>query len=929
MRSGGKQDDFLLESKAKNWRVLDFLSEEEAQRREKILNSAKTINLRDGQPKFLPEEAPLRKQRGRPKKNIQTPSERPAEAALSVKNFVSGQPVILEGLEISYPDREEILAVLEAIEKNNLYLQEFGLGAEDTEAEIQKMPELAGETGYNFNEQSSAVFPPDDFVKYQPKIIDWEEPEISLWEEPEENNFIQASVMELNEEAIEILDDLEIKEEQEPPAYRTGRPVRSNQWLKKATNFFSRPRSTAADLSDKASVPENFKKRFSAAALRQLKPDFPRKRKIWRGAGFASAGFVIWLVIFGLSLAGQGLSAKGNILSSALQAYKAMLAAKDSATRLDFSGASVNFEEAYQNFLQADQELNKMGRSLIYVLEKLPGGSVVGSGAALVTVGENLAKAGNSFAKIASVFISQNLDGSFASGGESITKKIFETQQEINAAQSALATANTSLNRVNSADLPADMREEIDSLKQKLPIINQAASQLKNWSNVFLAALGQEKSKKYLLIFQNNSEIRPTGGFIGTYGLLDIDKGEIKNLFIDGIFNLDGQLYEKIIPPKPIQKISTAWSTHDANWFADFPASARKIMSFYEKAGGMTVDGIISLTPAVIERLLAVTGPIDMPEFGVSLNSENFMDVIQYKVEVDYDKGLNQPKKILADFAPKFMDKLVEVLPQNSRQILDVISGVLQEKQILFYFSDPALEKAFSEQGWAGQILETDKDYLSVVNTNINGFKTDKVIEQKIYHQSQIQADGSIVDTVKITRRHQGGSSQYDWYNKVNSDYLRIYVPLGSQLISAQGQTPEVYSEPIDYAGSGFKADPEIKAQEDNTAIDKNSGTQIFSESGKTVFGNWVYVSPGETTEITYEYLLPFKLNLSADNFSWSLLAQKQSGSISSQFESTVVLPQEFRASWRYPADLQIFNSQIKFSGDLKTDEFFGAVLTK
>jgi hypothetical protein len=276
------------------------------------------------------------------------------------------------------------------------------------------------------------------------------------------------------------------------------------------------------------------------------------------------------------------------------------------------------------------------------------------------------------------------------------------------------------------------------------------------------------------------------------------------------------------------------------------------------------------------------------------------------------------------------LDKLYEIWPQKYNEIFQILSDSLAQKDILFYFSDPTAEKAFMEQGWTGEVLSADKDYLSVINTNINGFKTDKVIEQKIEQSSQVQSDGSIIDTVKITRTHNGGKSQYDWYNKVNDDYLRVYVPAGSQLLSAQGYTKETDKPPADYAALNFKTDEDVVAEEQSTQIDPASGTQIFVESGKTVFGNWTYVSPGETVEITYKYLLPFKLDLTADNFSYSLLAQKQSGAMNdSGFESTLTLPQEFKINWQYPDNLQISGNQIKFSGDLKTDQFYGMVLTK
>lgn len=666
-----------------------------------------------------------------------------------------------------------------------------------------------------------------------------------------------------------------------------------------------------------------------------IKPkEHPRKRvfsslsRFWAtGAKFAGAGMLIWLVIFGLSLAGRGFSAKENILSSALEAYEAMTSAADSATQFDFSSAQEDFGLAYQNFLAAQNELNKMGKTVIAVLEKLPGGSVVSSGSALLDAGENLAKAGQSFSQVAGLFLIGDWNVSFSGQGQPLTEKIVAARQEIGPAQKYLAQASESLGEVNLADLPENMRSVVGQLKEKLPVIVNSLDQVNLWSGAFLEILGHRQPKKYLLVFQNNSEIRATGGFIGTYGVLDLAGGQIKNLQVDGIFNLDGQLYEKIIPPKAIQKISTAWSTHDANWFADWPVSARKIMWFYEKAGGATADGAISLTPTVFERLLKITGPIDMPFYGVTLAAENFLDLTQYKVESDYDKKLNQPKKILADFAPLFLDKLWQVWPDRYQEIIAVLADALAEKHILFYFSDENLEKVFAQQGWGGEVLSTEKDYLMVVNTNINGFKTDKMIEQKIHHSAQVQSDGSIIDTVKITRTHRGGQSQYDWYNKVNADFLRLYLPLGSQLISAQGQTPENYISPIDYQAQGFKADAEVAAQEAGMTIDSNSGTQIFEESGKTVFGNWAYVSPGESVTVVYQYRLPFKLDLKAANTSYSLLAQKQSGSPGGEFISILQLPADSKINWQYPTDLKISGSQIKFISDLSIDKFYGLVL--
>ncbi|EKE19176.1 MAG: hypothetical protein ACD_9C00107G0001, partial [uncultured bacterium] len=298
-----------------------------------------------------------------------------------------------------------------------------------------------------------------------------------------------------------------------------------------------------------------------------------------------------------------------------------------------------------------------------------------------------------------------------------------------------------------------------------------------------------------------------------------------------------------------------------------------------------------------MQKLLEITGPIEMPEYEVTLDSNNFIELTQYKVEVDYDKEENRPKKILSDLAPLVLEKLFSskdlgIISKTSKAFFDG----LEEKHILFYSENSQLQKIISEQGWSGEIIQTPKDYISVINTNVNGFKTDAVIEEKIEHTAQIQEDGGVVDTVTITRKHNGGNSEYEWLNKVNANYMRVYVPEGSKLLEVNGQTREINEAPVDYDALGFKRDDNVQNEEQNIKIDEESGTRIYSESNKTVFANWTYVSPQETMSITYKYLLPFALfkvsvgdKIQVD--SYALIAQKQSGSVGSSFFSKVQYP--------------------------------------
>lgn len=843
---------------------------------------------------------------------------------------------IKEGLETSSPSLEEILSTLEEIEQINQYIEKYGLEDRQQQEAVQLLSqaeeglvqEIEAEPIETFLETEAYLEDEPIFIRHpygeiedflkegkkQPEIpvaVSLPLPEISV---PAATSAVYSSrdfsefeeFLSESPQKIEPVVALVAKIEEKKP--KPARAVHiSEDFSKKVTDWFSKKKEP--------------KKRQSIANKKFLNKEF-----LLRGTGFASAGLVIFLVILGMSVAGRGLTAKQNILSSSLEAYRSMMAAKDSASNLDFSGAGADFEAAYKSFLQADQELNSMGKVLINILEKIPGGSVIGSGASLVSAGEDLAKAGRNFAKIGDVFMFEKISDSFSFGQETLTEKIVRAKKDIQEARLNLAAANSELEKVDPSVLPADMAPQVASLKEKMPPIVAALNELDRWSDIFLKILGHENSKKYLLVFQNSSEARATGGFIGTFGTVDIDEGQIKNLFIDGIYDMDGQIFDNIVPPRPLQNYSERWRIHDSNWFADFPTSAQKLEFFYEKSGGATPDGVISVTPNLFVRLLEATGPIDMPEYGVSLNSENFLDTIQFKVEVDFDKTKNKPKQILADFAPKFLDKLWQVWPQKYQEIMQALIDSLEQKDILFYFNDNGLEKIFQEQGWGGQVLATEKDYLMVVNTNVNSQKTDKVVEQKISHSSKVADDGSITDRVEITRTHLGGKTNYNWYNVENSVYMRVYVPLGSKLISARGQNVLIANPLVDYLNSGFKEDPDLKTEDDSLVIDKNSGTHVFVESGKTVFGNWVNVNPGQTVKMVYEYKLPFRLDLSQKPASYSLIIQKQPGIAPSQIESVLKLPYSLNADWKYPEDLQISGNEVKFSGSLELDRFYGIV---
>lgn len=634
------------------------------------------------------------------------------------------------------------------------------------------------------------------------------------------------------------------------------------------------------------------------AARDSFLPDAFRRKSMLR---FAVSSFMIPVLIFTFSFAQSQLERKGRVLGESTSAYNDLKNAAQYAFASDFALTGDNFASANLNFAKARETVDGIGLGIGQTIASLPIDTPLSTAQNLTAAGENISLAGKDLSEILAEISAKE-------GDTALLGKLSGLEVNMKRASSHLKSASDNLGKVDVRYIPREMQEKIKLAQNTLPTISTNFEKLAEDYPLIAKMLGSERPQKYLLLFENNSEMRATGGFIGSYGILDIEDGKFKNLSIDGIFNPDGQLKEKVVPPMPIQKISASWSMHDSNWFADFPTSARKIALLYEKTGGPTVDGVIAITPETIKKLLVITGPIEMPAYGVTIAADNFVAETQNQVESLYDEKENRPKKILSDLAPVLLEKALQPdgadAQDRAAKLIRIIQAgeeSLQEKHILIYHRDEAIESMIEKRGWGGEVIQNAQgDYLSVINSNINGYKTDAVVKEKIKLETEIREDGSIINTVTINRKHSGGNESYDWYNRVNADYMRVYVPKGSKLLEASGNTVEPYNAPMDY--SDFKVDPDVEAIEKTIKVDPVSGTQVFEEAGKTVFGNWVYVSAQEEVTVVYKYELPFKVNFSSfskEVDAYSAIVQKQSGSVGSDFQSSISFPAAWEAAWK------------------------------
>ncbi len=380
-------------------------------------------------------------------------------------------------------------------------------------------------------------------------------------------------------------------------------------------------------------------------------------------------------------------------------------------------------------------------------------------------------------------------------------------------------------------------------------------------SNLIQKVLGFSSPQTYLILFLNNTEIRPGGGFIGAYGVVRMDKATPEILKVEGTELLDnlGPQDFPSVPPEPLQKYLPIkrWGFRDSNWSPDFASSSVKSMDLFKKEKGTAaedINAVIGITPTLLEEVLKISGPITVN--GQVFNAENFTDKLEYEVEYGYaEQGLDfdERKKVLADLTHALFAKIRGDIFKHWSQYFALSQRMLAEKQIIAFSTDPETENVLLAKGWAGEIKQTGSDYLLWVDANMAALKTDKVMERELSYSFAPTSSGKYVGTVKMKYKNNGSFTKFTTRYRT---YARVYLPEGSKFISVLGS---------------------MKA-------DRTPGVGVVDqgvENGKQWFGTFISIEPGKTGELAWQfYLAPQIVNQIKNNSYSSLLVQKQAGTL-------------------------------------------------
>ncbi len=632
----------------------------------------------------------------------------------------------------------------------------------------------------------------------------------------------------------------------------------------------------------------NLKAQFEAEECQKTNENFSvsPKRDIRTIRHFSH--FLVWIllsgVIFGFFASAIGYkkfkNIHGVVLGETTQIYQDFESAKDELLSFNLLDARSHLRSAYARYSEIEKELGILKPFIGFAVQLSPKWRsyyhLVGSGHALLSASNSFPD--DFFDSKASVAIIFRL--------ELIKNALIEMRPFI-------VKATSEMRQVDKLQFSASQQENVAFLQQQISYLAGLFDPAEQGIDALLNILGKDGFKRYLVLFQNNGELRPTGGFIGSLALIDVYNGEVKNFFVPkgGSYEVGGGFDEQIASPKPFSVLHPQWEMQDCNWFPDFPTSAQKCAWFLEKSFGTSVDGVIALDMNTIVALLDILGPVSLPEYGVEITDQNFIPITQTIVEGSRDTG--SPKQFLTDLAPIILEKIMEQL-NNSESAFGLaaqIKNLLDTHSILLNMNDKNVQSFIEHNNWSGAIYQQPQssDYVSVNVASINGGKPDNVVKQHITYSVSQSNDGVRVAEVAITRTHTGArlpkdaavSKQELDFNYLTSqpvlNYIRVYALKGAMLISTEGDIfdPAPLAKNID-APDDLQEDKLLSQIEAGALVDEKTKTRITYEFGKTVFGNYMFINPGETKQIIFKYRLPYKIGSE-----YSLYAQKQPGSAS------------------------------------------------
>lgn len=422
--------------------------------------------------------------------------------------------------------------------------------------------------------------------------------------------------------------------------------------------------------------------------------------------------------------------------------------------------------------------------------------------------------------------------------------------------------AEIRVNKIDPSRYPKKLgkiivRENVETLKESMLGVATLFVDAKPFLKKIPEILGKDEKKTYLVLFQNDKERRATGGFLTSYAIFTVEKGKIQKETSDDIYQLDNSISSH--PPAPEEILNyhkgvSRFFIRDSNISPDFVESLKLFNELYKKSSRkVNYDGVIAVDSKVLVDMLSVFGDTEAGGIVFSAKNDKRCDCPQvlYTLFDVVDRPVNYVKEnrkgILGQLMQALLLKVLGFSPSRYwGPFLENSFTNLEQKHILLYFADKDIQQSVEKLNFAGRIRDFDKDYLHINNVNFAGAKSNLFVSEAISSDTKISS-GKIEREIIVKFRNPYPHSDCNLergglcLNATLRNWIRVYVPQGSQL--------------IDFVGSSTKV-------------------KTYDDLGKTVFEGFLTVNPLGSAQVRVKYTLPD--NISSNNY--QIMVQKQPG---------------------------------------------------
>ncbi len=536
------------------------------------------------------------------------------------------------------------------------------------------------------------------------------------------------------------------------------------------------------------------------------------------------------------------------------------------AARADFRAARADFEAA-SGTLRRDP--------FAAIARRLPGvGSQVEAASALATIGEQGAEIGEQGVEAIAAFNTVRADPT-ATLPELTPRLIENIDPHITRAEDALAAIDGRRADTGSASLLPPLRSAYDELDQRRARLRDMLESYTLARDFAPGFLGFDGPRTYLVLAQNNAEMLPTGGLISVVGTLRLDRGRVEEMeFRDAVQMGDDWMAatdDYVAPPEPLRQYllkETSWNLTSANWSPDFPASAQSAARFFELEGGTPVDGVIAVDVTTLERLLEVTGPVELPEFDVTVTAGNAFDLTEEHTRAPYEPAADR-KAFAALLADEVITRVLHPEPGQWSPLVDTVQRLGDEKDLLLYSFDADQQALIERMGWDGGVAHQDgSDYLMVVDASVNSTKLNAVVQHSADIGVRLAGDGTATTTVHLdydnplsawARGRDPRLVDKLMLGGQYGGYVRLLAPNGSRIVSVHDGEREIGLEEVGVDG--------------DTAV----------------FGRFFALQADESQRLSFTYVTPPVLEQAGETWIYTLRLQRQPGW---EFESVTLTVQ-------------------------------------